>query len=77
MILLWLPLFRDGREAEFGDHLAELGANLIAGSRWPVAAADTSSLEGTAIVGFRVPEAIARRAEAMAKALESAWAASA
>ncbi|MBA3067476.1 MAG: 23S rRNA (adenine(2030)-N(6))-methyltransferase RlmJ [Hyphomonas sp.] len=74
MILLWLPLFRDGREAEFGELLAELGANLIAGSRWPVAPAETSSLEGTALVGFRVPGAAAKAAEAMAKDLESLWA---
>lgn len=73
MILLWLPLFRDGRESEFGDHLAELGANLIAGARWPVAPADTSSLEGTAIVGFRVPDNIARTCEAMARDLETLW----
>ena len=74
MILLWLPLFRDGREAEFGELLAELGANLIAGSRWPVAPTETSSLEGTAIVGFRVPDAVARTSEKMAQDLEALWA---
>ena len=74
MILLWLPLFRDGREAEFGELLAQLGANLIAGSRWPAAPDGTSSLEGTAIVGFRVPDAVARKSEAMARDLEALWA---
>lgn len=74
MILLWLPLFRDGREAEFGELLAELGANLIAGARWPVAPAEASSLEGTAIVGFRVPGPITETAEAMARDLEAVWA---
>jgi len=73
MILLWLPLFRDGREAEFGELLAEMGANLIAGARWPVKPADTSSLEGTAMVGFRIPEADARAGEAMARDLEALW----
>ena len=74
MILLWLPLFRDGREAELGELLAQLGANLIAGSRWPAAPDGTSSLEGTAIVGFRVPDAAARKGEAMARGLEALWA---
>ena len=74
MILLWLPLFRDGREAEFGELLAELGANLIAGSRWPVAPTETSSLEGTAIVGFRVPDKIERASGGMARDLEALWA---
>jgi 23S rRNA (adenine2030-N6)-methyltransferase len=73
MILLWLPLFRDGRETEFGELLAELGANTIAGARWPVAPSETSSLEGTAIVGFRVPDAIARKSEAMARDLDTLW----
>ncbi|MEX1250571.1 MAG: 23S rRNA (adenine(2030)-N(6))-methyltransferase RlmJ [Hyphomonas sp.] len=73
MILLWLPLFRDGREAEFGELLAEMGANLIAGARWPVKPADTSSLEGTAMVGFRIPEADARAGEVMARDLEALW----
>jgi len=74
IIILWLPLYRDGREAEFGEHLAELGANLIAGARWPVKPQETSSLEGSAIVGFRVPEAAARAAGAMATKLEALWA---
>ncbi len=73
MILLWLPLFRDGREAEFGELLAEMGANLIAGARWPVKPADTSSLEGTAMIGFRIPEADARAGEVMARDLEALW----
>lgn len=74
MILLWLPLFRDAREAQFGELLAELGANLIASSRWQVRQDETSSLEGTAIVGFRVPGGVARKCEAMAQTLEALWA---
>lgn len=76
IILLWLPLYRDGREAEFGEHLAGLGANLIAGARWPVRPDETGSLEGSAIAGFRVPRGAARSAEAMAARLEAFWAAS-
>jgi 23S rRNA (adenine2030-N6)-methyltransferase len=73
MILLWLPLYRDGREAEFGKLLAELGANLIAGARWPVAAGDTSSLEGSAMVGFRISETVTQAAGRLAAALETHW----
>jgi 23S rRNA (adenine2030-N6)-methyltransferase len=73
-IVLWLPLFRDGRETEFGELLGELGANLIAGARWPVAAEEASSLEGTAIVGFRIPEPVCDAAHAMAAELEALWA---
>jgi len=76
IILIWLPLYRDGREAEFGEHLAALGANLIAGARWPVRPDETGSLEGSAIAGFRVPGTAARSAEAMAARLEAFWAAS-
>ena len=54
--------------------LAELGANLIAGARWPVKPSETSSLEGTAMVGFRVPEPVARASQAMARDLEALWA---
>lgn len=73
MLLIWLPLFRDGREAEFGEYLEELGANMIAGSRWPVKAGDTSSLEGTAMVGFRVPAPVAWQSTRMAQDLEKLW----
>jgi 23S rRNA (adenine2030-N6)-methyltransferase len=74
MILLWMPLYRDGREAEFGELLAEMGADLIAGARWPVKPGDTSSLEGTAMVGFRIPDTVARTCETMARELEVLWA---
>ena len=47
---------------------------LLPTSRWPVAPDETSSLEGTAIVGFRVPDSVARKSEAMARDLEALWA---
>ncbi|MFN4025299.1 MAG: 23S rRNA (adenine(2030)-N(6))-methyltransferase RlmJ [Hyphomonas sp.] len=73
MLILWLPLFRDGREAEFGEYLATLGDAMIAGARWPVATDDTSSLEGSAMVAFGVPEPARAPCEAIASSLESLW----
>lgn len=73
MVVLWLPLYRDGREAEFGELLASLGANMIAGARWPVPESEASSLEGSAMVGFRVPEKVAKSAEKLAANIEAHW----
>jgi 23S rRNA (adenine2030-N6)-methyltransferase len=73
IVVLWLPLYRDGREAEFGELLAKLGANLIAGARWPVSSADASSLEGSAMVGFRVPDKVCEAAHNLSAALEAHW----
>ncbi len=73
-LILWLPLFRDGREAEFGDYLATLGNPLIAGARWPVPPQDTSSLEGSAMVAFGCPEAAGPACQQIAAALETLWA---
>lgn len=74
MLILWLPLFRDGREAEFGEHLSTLGDAMIVGARWPVAPDDTSSLEGSAMVAFGVPKPARAPCEAIASSLESLWA---
>lgn len=74
MIVLWLPLFRDGRESEFGQYLEGLEDCLIAGARWPVAPDDESALEGSAIVAFRVPAAARAPSLAIASALQSWWA---
>lgn len=73
-VILWLPLFRDGREAEFGDLLARLGANMIAGARWPTRPDETSSLEGSAMVGFRIPAPVCDAAHRLAANLEAFWA---
>lgn len=74
MVVLWLPLYRDGREAEFGELLDSLGANLIAGARWPVKGTEASSLEGSAMVGFRVPKTVCDAAHRLAADLEAWWA---
>ncbi len=74
ILILWLPLFRDGREAEFGEYLATLGDALIVGARWPVAAGTESSLEGSAMVAFGAPSDARPRCEAIASSLEHLWA---
>lgn len=74
LLILWLPLFRDGREAEFGEYLATLGDAMIVGARWPVTPDETSSLEGSAMVAFGVPEAARSPCAAIASGLEALWA---
>ena len=72
-LILWLPLFKDGRETEFGEFLAGLDKSLIAGARWPVAPDSESALEGSAIVAFRAPEASTDRCHRIAASLEYWW----
>ncbi|MFN7054659.1 23S rRNA (adenine(2030)-N(6))-methyltransferase RlmJ [Hyphomonas sp.] len=72
-LILWLPLFRDGRETEFGEYLATLGNPIIAGARWPVKPDERSSLEGSAMVAFGAPEAARAPCEAIAATLEKLW----
>jgi 23S rRNA (adenine2030-N6)-methyltransferase len=73
ILILWLPLFRDGREAEFGEYLSSLGECVIAGARWPVDVDDESALEGSAIVAFRAPPSAGDPSHAIAASLQSWW----
>jgi 23S rRNA (adenine2030-N6)-methyltransferase len=73
ILILWLPLFRDGREAEFGEYLGGLEECIIAGARWPIDPEDESALEGSAIVAFRAPSAAADTCHAIAASLQSWW----
>jgi 23S rRNA (adenine2030-N6)-methyltransferase len=73
-LALWLPLFRDRREAEFGEYLATLGNPVIAGARWPVKPDERSSLEGSAMVIFGAPEATRAPCQAIASALGKLYA---
>jgi 23S rRNA (adenine2030-N6)-methyltransferase len=73
-LILWLPLFKDGREIEFGEYLTELDDCFVAGARWPMDPLDEGALEGSAIVAYRAP-AVAREASLnIASALQSWWA---
>jgi 23S rRNA (adenine2030-N6)-methyltransferase len=77
ILILWLPLFRDGRETEFGEYLASLDDCIIAGARWPVDVDDESALEGSAIVAFRAPSSASAPSHAIASSLQSWWSAEA
>ena len=71
--LIWLPLFADGREEEFGAFLSSLDEGFVAGSRWARASEDPSALEGSAMIGLRVGGAGARKAFAIAAELDKLW----
>ena len=74
ILILWLPLFKDGREAEFGEYLTTLGDCFVAGARWPMDPLDEGALEGSAIVAFGAPAAARSASLAIASALQSWWA---
>ncbi|MDJ0922477.1 MAG: 23S rRNA (adenine(2030)-N(6))-methyltransferase RlmJ [Henriciella sp.] len=71
--LIWLPLFADGREGDFGAYLSSLDEGFVAGSRWDRTPEDASSLEGSAMIGLRLGGAGAKRAFAIAAELDKLW----
>ena len=73
-LILWLPLFKDGREIEFGEYLTELDDCFVAGARWPMDPLDEGALEGSAIVAYRAPAAAREASLNIASALQSWWA---
>ena len=73
LLILWLPLFKDERELDFGAYLADLEAGTIAGARWPVDPMSETALEGSAIVAYRANEAMSQKALAIASACQSYW----
>lgn len=73
VLMLWLPLFRDGRESEFGEYLTTLGNCRVYGARWPVDALQETALEGSAMVVFNGPKAADAECAAIASALQFWW----
>ncbi len=71
--LIWLPLFADGREEEFGAFLSELDEGFVAGSRWARQSDDPSALEGSAMIGLRIGGSAARKSFAIAAELDKLW----
>lgn len=71
--LIWLPLFADGREEEFGAFLSELDEGFVAGSRWARKSDDPSALEGSAMIGLRIGGSAARKSFAIAAELDKLW----
>lgn len=74
ILVIWLPLFRDERELEFGAYLSELTEGAIAGARWPTDPMDETALEGTAMVAYRTDESTGQKMAAIASSLQSFWA---
>ncbi len=73
IIILWLPLFKDEREADFGAYLAGLEDGVVAGARWPTGPDDDSALSGSALVAYRIGNNASQAALAIASALQSYW----
>ena len=73
LLMLWLPLFRDGRETEFGEYLTTLGDCRVYGARWPVDAQKETALEGSAMVVFNGPKSSDSECLAISSALQSWW----
>lgn len=74
IIMIWLPLFKDGREDEFGAYLADLAPGGISGARWPDDPNSKSALAGTAMISYRVSEKAISEAAAIADVCETLWA---
>lgn len=72
-LILWLPLFRDGRESEFGEYLTTLGDCRVYGARWPVDVSRETALEGSAMVVFNGPKSADTDCLSIAAALQSWW----
>lgn len=73
ILIIWLPLFRDEREMEFGAYLSELSEGTIAGARWPTDPMEETSLEGTAMVAYRISPDIGKDMTGIASSLQSYW----
>lgn len=71
--LIWLPLFADGREEEFGAFLSSLDEGFVAGSRWDRGSEDPSALEGSAMIGLRLGGGAARKSFAISAELDKLW----
>ena len=74
IILIWLPLFKDGREDEFGAYLADLAPGGISGARWPEDPDSNSALAGTAMISYRVSDKVVSEAAQIAEVCETLWA---
>ncbi|MEO1476086.1 MAG: 23S rRNA (adenine(2030)-N(6))-methyltransferase RlmJ, partial [Pseudomonadota bacterium] len=73
LIILWLPLFFDERETDFGAYLAELSEGTIVGARWPVAPDVETALSGSAIVAYGVDAKTSKAMTSIANSLQSLW----
>lgn len=76
VFLVWMPLFADEREMEFGQFVSSLDFGFVAGAHWRTEKQQPkeSALVGSAMIGLRTSPAMARPAYAIAEALDALWA---
>ncbi|MFC6199650.1 23S rRNA (adenine(2030)-N(6))-methyltransferase RlmJ [Ponticaulis profundi] len=74
IIMIWLPLFKDNREDEFGAYLADLAPGGISGARWPDDPDSRSALAGTAMISYRIPQKAVEDSAKIADICETLWA---
>lgn len=72
-LIIWLPLFLDGREEELVEYLINLTDGLIVGARWPVDPLKETALEGSAMVTYGAPKSVYDRCASIASSLQSWW----
>ncbi len=73
LIVIWLPLFRDGRETEICEYLLTLADGFLVNARWPVSPENRSSLEGSAMLAFGLPREARRGLSLIGRTLQSLW----
>lgn len=73
VFLVWLPLFKDERELEFGQFLSSLDFGFVAGTRWNEDSDKDSALDGSAMIGLRTSPAMGRPAFEIAEQLDAYW----
>ncbi|MEM9669784.1 MAG: 23S rRNA (adenine(2030)-N(6))-methyltransferase RlmJ [Pseudomonadota bacterium] len=73
VLVLWLPLFFDERETDFGAYLSELSDGTIVGARWPVDPDVETALSGSAMVAYRVDVKSSKAMTRISNALQSLW----
>lgn len=73
VVAVWLPLFKDEREAEFGAFLADLERGIVAGAHWPAPDDKDTALQGSAMIIFRASKAVSKGAAEIAAQLEALW----
>ncbi len=71
--LIWLPLFQDERELEFGQFISSLDYGFVAATHWRPDSDKDTALAGSAIIGLRTTPAMARPAYAIGEALDVSW----
>lgn len=71
-ILIWMPLYEDGREEDLGGFLSEQSKGFVVGARW-LPEKEETALIGSAMIGLRLQD-LTESAFSLAQSLERDWA---